>query len=817
MHRSPARPRVVDAITAAARARVALICGARSSGRSTALGHWVDAASPRARIVVCSDLDAVLGAVRDAAELPGAAETTIVVDDVDQVVSPAGLPAVLDALESTPRARLVGVVGWDGLWLAERLAMTSEVATVDEATLSLTRSEVARELEVVGTAPGAALVAAATDAFAGWPPAVRAMTAVLAFEGFGDAGTLEDELRFVDRVREVLAAGLARRLSGAAVDSLESLALVPWCSETGAANVLGRDSRDAAEILAELEAVGLGAWRAVAGRRRFRLSAVVRGLAPRTAASQEATRALHGRIAVELARDRVTGDALRHALASEDPEVFEQVLDATLTDALRSEPLDLATACTAAVRAKLVRSAGARAVVDLVLWRVTGAAPAAQGGSSPTVDGSRGDPLLDVAESLRQLELGNVSIARRLASRADPTTGRAAGLTGLTRAEILAHTSPQTREESDRGTIVDAFRQVARQHPETEVALAALGYVALLRCLDGDVVEARRELDGVPEALALRWGAGPWGRGWRLAKACSALEDRGTTMPATTADEVAADEWGSDSSVAATVEATARLHAGDLPRAMHTARAALQAPTGWLGPWVRDQLEAIRLTVAGGRSDRPQAAVLFAVISDAAAARIAMARCELRRGDAHRALATATDLLRRNELTTRNRVEALLVIADAAGRSGLGRESERALRDAADVCSRHGLTTPWYFASPEVVETAAALLGTRADDLLPAGPVLSSETVLPVLTPRELVVLGTRARSRSLQEVAVRLTVSQNTVKTQLHSAYRKLGVSNATQAVARAIDLGLIADVDLPRRGAVHPVPRAGRGRLVG
>ena len=471
------------------------------------------------------------------------------------------------------------------------------------------------------------------------------------------------------------------------------------------------------------------------------------------------------------------------------------------------------------MQAKVVRSASSRAVVDLVLWRVTGAPPTARGlGSSPTVEGTHGDPLLDVAEAVRQLELGNVSIARRLASRAGPATGRAAGLTGLARAEVLMHTAPPAREESDRRTIVDAFRQVARQHPGTEVAFAALGYIALLRCLDGDVIDARRELDGVPEALTLRWGAGPWGRGWWLATACCDLEDRGATKPATTADEIAAAEWGSDSCMAAIVESTARLHAGDLPRAMHIARGALQTPTGWLGPWVRDLLEAIRLTVAGGRSDRPQAAVLFAVISDAAAARIATARCELRRGDAHRALATATDLLRRNELTTRNRVEALLVIAAAAGRSGLQRESERAVLDAADLCSRRGLTTPWYFAEPDVVDSAEVLLGTAADDLLPVGPVLSSDTVVPVLTPRELVVLGTRARSTSLQEVAARLTVSQNTVKTQLHSAYRKLGVSNATQAVARAIDLGLIADVDLPRRGAaVHQVARGDRRRLVG
>lgn len=821
MYRIPVRSRVTDAITSAARARIALLCGARHSGRSTALRQWTDLSCAQHPTTVCSDRGAVFDALRCAAEHE--IDATIVVDDLDRVLSSEDLPEFLDALERAPHARVVGVVGWDGLWLAEGVAMTVEVATVDDRVLAFTESELREELEGQGTSPSVTLVADAVRTFAGWPPVVRAMSAVLQFEGFGDARSVEDETRFIGRVRQMITDGFARRLSPAALRALAPLSLAPQCSASGAARILGCDESDAATILAELEERGLGSWRSVNGRRRFRMSEVARGTV--SSADTSADPDVHGRIALELARDGFARDAIRHALTSDEPEVFEQVLEATCADALRSDPHGLSSACQAGVRRGLVQSTGARALVVLVQWHVDGVVPAAPGdGGSGAVDPSRGDPLLDVAEAVRHLCAGNVAVARRLAFRADASNGPAAALTDLTRAEVLMHTAPGTHESSERKTVLGAFRQVVGRYPGAEASFAAMGYIALLQLLDGDVADARNEMSQIPTWLTLRWGAGPWGRGHRLAMACSTLESASAsasaseagTRPAVIADEIARDDWGSDRCLAAAVEATARLHAGDLRAALRTSQTALRASNGWRGPWTRNLLESTRLDVAGGRRDEPEGAVLFAVISDAAAARLAMARCSLRRGDVHEALASAIAVLRSAELTTRNRVEALLVVGASARRSGLVEEAQRAILEAADVSTRHRLTTPWYFAAPEASETADEVLDDDTRRLLNRGPRLCTETVIPVLTPRELVVLETRARSRSLREVAARLTVSQNTVKTQLHSAYRKLGVSSASQAIARAIDLGVIDGPEPIRRESVGLVGSHDR-RLVG
>ena len=61
------------------------------------------------------------------------------------------------------------------------------------------------------------------------------------------------------------------------------------------------------------------------------------------------------------------------------------------------------------------------------------------------------------------------------------------------------------------------------------------------------------------------------------------------------------------------------------------------------------------------------------------------------------------------------------------------------------------------------------------------------------LTIAELRVLRFLPSHLSFREIAARLGVSANTVKTQAHSVYRKLGAASRSEAVARAQDTGLL------------------------
>lgn len=62
------------------------------------------------------------------------------------------------------------------------------------------------------------------------------------------------------------------------------------------------------------------------------------------------------------------------------------------------------------------------------------------------------------------------------------------------------------------------------------------------------------------------------------------------------------------------------------------------------------------------------------------------------------------------------------------------------------------------------------------------------------ISPRELVVLQELAAGHSNKEIARRLEVSPNTVKTHLARLYEKLGAERRTDAVNRARELGIIA-----------------------
>lgn len=61
------------------------------------------------------------------------------------------------------------------------------------------------------------------------------------------------------------------------------------------------------------------------------------------------------------------------------------------------------------------------------------------------------------------------------------------------------------------------------------------------------------------------------------------------------------------------------------------------------------------------------------------------------------------------------------------------------------------------------------------------------------ISARELAVLHELAAGRSNKEIAARLHISPNTVKTHVARLYEKLGARRRTDAIARARELGLL------------------------
>ncbi len=101
--------------------------------------------------------------------------------------------------------------------------------------------------------------------------------------------------------------------------------------------------------------------------------------------------------------------------------------------------------------------------------------------------------------------------------------------------------------------------------------------------------------------------------------------------------------------------------------------------------------------------------------------------------------------------------------------------------------------------SPLDQELAARLIRSLSEKIggrqARAGPKLGGRGQPPVepLTRRELEVLGLLAQGKSNPRIAQELVIARPTVKTHVERIIRKLGVSDRTQAVVRAIDLGLV------------------------
>jgi DNA-binding NarL/FixJ family response regulator len=112
-------------------------------------------------------------------------------------------------------------------------------------------------------------------------------------------------------------------------------------------------------------------------------------------------------------------------------------------------------------------------------------------------------------------------------------------------------------------------------------------------------------------------------------------------------------------------------------------------------------------------------------------------------------------------------------------------EKASGVRVIADALSR--------VAGGERVFTQAQMRGAVAELSRRARQAREESGAPPNLSPREIEVLEHAARGFTVGQIATRLVLSPRTVETHLGNAYRKLGVSNRVQALARASGLGLI------------------------
>jgi len=136
----------------------------------------------------------------------------------------------------------------------------------------------------------------------------------------------------------------------------------------------------------------------------------------------------------------------------------------------------------------------------------------------------------------------------------------------------------------------------------------------------------------------------------------------------------------------------------------------------------------------------------------------------------------------RDEAATVHHAWVLVLLASVRGRRGRLDEAEATMHEVrealAELADAGRLPT---LADEVAVELQAARARAESGELLEAP------------TEAELAVLRLLASDLSIRQIAERLFLSPNTIRTHIRALYRKLGVNARPDAVARATALGLL------------------------
>lgn len=145
-----------------------------------------------------------------------------------------------------------------------------------------------------------------------------------------------------------------------------------------------------------------------------------------------------------------------------------------------------------------------------------------------------------------------------------------------------------------------------------------------------------------------------------------------------------------------------------------------------------------------------------------------------------------------------------LAVLRAAAEVELGRRDDAlaSMTRAMNQAEKSGVIVPFRLLRVDSLQALAGL-GDDAREFIERHDLIGTSYLAPslqlggTLSERELVVLRALDPTITVDQIAKRLFVASNTVKAQLRSIYRKLGVTTRTDALLVAAEFGLLENVD--------------------
>jgi LuxR family transcriptional regulator, maltose regulon positive regulatory protein len=649
---------------------------------------------------------------------------------------------------------------------------------------------------------------------AGWPVLVRLMTAAYR------PGEEGDGRRSGDRALAGFADNLLAELSPPARQVVQASSLVEEPTAHLASVLTDLSHDDVRAAWQEATDSGLTAahpggdvdrWAFVPGLREVIWSALDR-------TEPQRARELRVRTASWYRDEAEPLEAIRHAIAGQDWDCVMDVLEESLTELFLSKPAavrELLHGVPAAVFAtrhvsSVVHELIAHGNVEepQFLPHVSAYGDAGSRGLSEAAEATSGNDApweitgTEWRESIGARHRGEFEKARQFRTKfLDRLTDTSRPLEAPTRAFLPMHYLQCGITSMLAGQFTDAHRDLVDATLVGSGPLAsfvqrdAFGDLALLAAVEGDIPQARehlRRMESRPRVV------GYWGRAVRFGELVAeslVATARGDGVSAGTALTVASRTADRDELWPFYLLARARhaLLAGDaLPALAEIAR--FRAVKSHLaGP---SSAAAFVLAVA-------EAELLLATDQAARAGEVLRhepphpflwglaALQSMQIGDVEQAIRQGGEVLWSDDAPPASRALAGLARAASQLRDGDSAGAASSYAFVHGFMTRFELPFLWGMV-PRADLLELMRLAGLSHNLTDVPSLLPAPLTPATLTPRERVVLAHLAGGSSLPVIARELFVSENTVRSQARSVYRKLGVGTRDEAVAEAVKRGI-------------------------
>lgn len=813
------RDGVVSALRAALDNQLVILRAHRGAGKSVAVRHLADSLRADGRdvrflsrgasdvgdfaaaLVQALSVDLAGGAQQSTPDAGTAGDGVLIVDDVE--LTDADETLLLDALTAAPG--LTAIVTSRRRTGLERPSVAVRVDThlVDPRILAFGTDDVAALLAQCGIEADAASVSALRDGLDSHAGAIHLATTALRLRGVGSPGPGDID-HAIDHALGEFAEICRSALEATGVADPSLLFLPPYLTERSVEVLCDLSPEESARVLDAMESAGFGARSDFTGGSRFGPLPLLRfalwrgaGAAVRPVSGIDALVALLAHEGDADAACQVAISASRWtALIEVISDCFERLVDedpANVRRLLRTiPPAELEGHLDLAARAVLLDLDGEASRTRLnQLERLARSLPATVSSAS-ALEVVRGLTLHTTARRRlgqygRAAETADrlMDPVARIDSESTPDLAAASALALYESGLSLMHLR-RVREARWR------FADVRRRAPGSRAAGDAKATLALLSLLNGEVAEASALLDDA----RLDSSATPVARvAWAFLlierdetpEALAVLDELDRTSPLS-------EYWV----VALALRAWVALFDGE-PQAALAVISQGQAHTSFapVSPLFGSFLQAIRSDALVAARQAPSALAVSRVPEFAGETTAAsLSRALLQSGHDAQVTWLASQRLSKNAPSPRVKLELLLVRACACVHLGQESEALDSLVHADAVSREHDVRVPWRLIADDDRDRLRQLAPAPVAAMLDAHPSgFRGRLALPRLSRRERMVLNKLRTGGSVAQIAKDLTVSSNTVKTQLRSIYRKLGVGSRSEAVRAALEWGLLQD----------------------